>query len=383
MYKRQALLNALGNQEAVQERLLAQADLIEQKTLVDDDDIITLDRYLASLGLTEKQIFTLNEASVQLAAVTGTTVRGAADKLIAAQSGQLRGIAKLIPEVKSLTKEQLASGAAADIVAKKFAGSAEALNTGILGAKNKIKDLSEGFKEGLGDAISEGLARNFAAFSNLAAEGLNTVFARITFTVKKTITDIVSLPATAIAGVKALIAGVSAAFDFVGIRMGILVLETQQKYIELKRILSLADEDDLEKLERISNKIVENQIRNAGGFATNVSIAARTAYDEALKGSDDFLSALNENNQDADRAPFLPGLPKKVKVVKDSLSDLETQLAKLREGVTSEVVATDAKALEPLLRQIDALEKRIGAAKKLQESLIRPKQDFDLSLIHI
>ena len=108
--QKNALLAALGNQEAVQQRLLDQADKLEATTLVDDDDIIKLDRYLASLGFTEKQIKSLNEASVQLAAVTGKSVRGATDLLIAAQNGQIRGISKLIPEVKNLSKAQLAAG---------------------------------------------------------------------------------------------------------------------------------------------------------------------------------------------------------------------------------------------------------------------------------
>ncbi len=371
--QKNALLVALDNQVEVQERLLAQADDLEARTLVDDDDIIALDRYLASLGFTEKQIRLMNEASVQLAAVTGKSVRGATDLLIAAQSGQVRGLAKLIPEVKRLSKEQLAAGVATDLVAKKFAGSAEALTTGIVGAQNKLKDLSEGFKEGLGDAITEGLAKNFAVFSKLSSEGAETFFSRILAAAKKTITDIVALPATAIAGIKAIIAGAEAAFDFVGNRIDILFLETEQKYLAAKRLLRLSDEEDLNRLQEISSRILEAQIRNAGGFATNVSIAARTAYDEALEGFEDFSKALKKEGEDADRQPFLPNVPKKAKIVKDSLQDLENQLSKLRETVNNSVVATDKAALEPILLEIQRLEKRIEAAKKLQESLI-PKQ---------
>lgn len=367
--QKSALLTALGNEEAAQERLLAQADALEANTLVDDDDIIKLDRYLASLGLTEKQISSLNTASVQLAAVQGTTVRAAADKLIAAQSGQTKGIQKLVPEIKNLSKAQLAAGAAADLVAKKFAGSAEALTTGVIGFQNRIKDATENFKEGIGDAITEGLGNNLAALSNLLGEGTEAGFSRITKAVTKTVKDIISIPAFAIAGIKALFAGIGAGFEFLSDKAALAFVDTLTAYYNFKAAIGQADERDIKKLEDLQTRRVTLQIKTIQGFAASVSQAASFAYDDALKGADALGKAV-VGGAAGDGGGFFPKATGEAKALKGSLADLEAQLSKLKEKLTKFTVADDKTALAPLLQQIALLEKKIKDVEKLQDELL-------------
>ena len=369
-----ALLAALDNQEAVQERLIAQADALEGKTLVDDDDIIALDRYLASLGLTEKQISSLNNASVQLAAVQGTTVRSAADKLIAAQSGQIRGIVKLVPEVKNLTKAQLASGAAADLVAKKFAGSAEALTTGIIGARNELKDFAENFKEGVGEGIADGIG----ALASTVKVTFGGLFGEFTDEAKSFIGDFLKeiflLPANLVATVNAVVQTVKALFNGTLQNFQSVSLQIQEGYLDLKEaIFGGLDTEDLLKSSRLAGERVklalEDPFANGVGIVDIFQKGFRDAFAEADKFSKAYAAKLDET----DRTPFLPNVPAKAKIVKGSLEDLEAQLTKLRDSVTKSVVATDVATLQPLLLEIQRLEERIKAAKKLQESLV-PKQ---------
>jgi hypothetical protein len=372
--QKNALLTALNNQEAVQERLLAQADLLEQKTLVDDDDIIALDRYLASLGLTEKQITKINEASVQLAAVQGTSVRSAADKLIAAQSGQIRGLVKLVPEVRNLTKAQLAAGDAADLVAKKFKGSAEALATGIAGAQNELKDFAENFKEGVGEGIAGGIGK-LASTVKVTFGGIFGEFtSEATSFIGEFLRSIFDLPANLVATVNGVVQVIKALFqgtldNFQRVSLGI-----QEGYLDLKEaIFGGLDTEDLLKSSRIAGEKVKLAIESP--FANGVGLIDIFAkgFRDAFAEADKFTKAYSANLNEADNKPFLPNVPKKVATVKGSLADLEEQLGKLKEAVSKSVVATDVKALEPLLLKIEELEKRIAAAKKLQESLI-PKQ---------
>lgn len=379
--QKNALLTALNNQEDVQERLLAQADQLEATTLIDDDDIIALDRYLASLGLTEKQIGTLNNASVELAAVQGTSVRAAADKLIAAQSGQTKGIAKLVPEVKNLSKAQLAAGAAADLVAKKFAGSAAALNTGVAGLQNRLKDITEGFKEASGDAITRGFSKNIAAFSNLfGGEGGEQSLSRFTKALTDTIEDIISIPAYAVAGTKAVFAGIGAGFDFIKNRARIVFLDAQELFLKSQKFFGLQKEGDLERIAELQRARQVLQERNEEGFFGSVSSAAKRAFDEALQGTDDIakgMKAIKKEGNDKG-TDYLPVLKGEAKAVKGSLEDLEAQLGKLRERLNKFTAADDVKALTPVLQQIAALEKRIKAAKKLQDELLgKPIAPFE------
>mgnify|MGYP006921346099 CR=1 FL=1 len=376
--QKSALLTALNNQEDVQERLLAQADALEANTLVDDDDIIALDRYLSSLGLTEKQISSLNNASVQLAAVQGTTVRAAADKLIAAQSGQTKGIQKLVPEVRNLSKAQLAAGAAADLVAKKFAGSAEALTTGIIGFQNRIKDATENFKEGIGDAITGGIGNNVAAFSNLLGEGTEKGFSRFTTALQDTVKDIISIPAYAIASIKAVFAGIGAAFDYVSNRAKIAVLDAKEGFLEAQKFFGLERKGDLERISDIQRFRQVLQERNELGFFKTIGDAGKKAFDDALAGADAFGKAIKGEGTNTDTKAFLPTVKKDAEALKGSLVFLEAELAKLKEKLTKFTVADDKTALAPILQDIALLEQKIKNVKKLQDELLgKPIENFD------
>ena len=376
--QKSALLTALNNQEDVQERLLAQADKLEANTLVDDDDIIALDRYLASLGLTEKQISSLNNASVQLAAVQGTTVRAAADKLIAAQSGQVKGIQKLVPEVRNLSKAQLAAGAAADLVAKKFAGSAEALTTGIIGFQNRIKDATENFKEGIGDSITGGIGNNVAAFSNLLGEGTEKGFSRFTTALQDTVKDIISIPAYAIASVKALLAGIGAAFDYVSNKAKIAVLDAKEGFLEAQKFFGLEKKGDLERISEIQRFRQVLQERNELGFFKTIGEAGKKAFDDALEGADAFGKAIKGEGTTGDTKAFLPTVKKDAEALKGSLAFLEAHLAKLKETLTKFTVADDKTALAPILQDIAILEQKIKNVKKLQDELLGKRiENFD------
>lgn len=380
--QKNALLTALNNQEAVQERLLAQADKLEANTLVDDDDIIALDRYLASLGLTEKQITTLNEASVQLAAVQGTTVRSAADKLIAAQAGQTKGIAKLVPEIKGLTKQQLASGAAADLVAKKFKGSAEALATGIAGAQNELKDFTENFKEGFGAAIADGIG----ALASTVKVTFGGIFGEFTSEATSFIGDflkeILLLPADLVATVNGIIQTIKALFDGTLQNFQRVSIKIQEGYLDLKEaVFGGLDTEDLLKSSRLAGERVKLALEDP--FANGVGLGDIFAkgFMDAFAETEKFSKAYSAKLQETDKKQFLPSVPKKVAIVKGSLEDLEAQLTKLRDALTKNVVATDVAAIEPLVKKIDALEKRIAAAKKLQEDLLNGPKPIEIEFL--
>lgn len=371
--QKSALLNALDNQVAVQERLLAQADKLEANTLVDDDDIIKLDRYLASLGLTEKQIASLNDASVQLAAVQGTSVRSAADKLIAAQAGQVRGLAKLVPEVKSLTKAQLASGAAADLVAKKFAGSAEALATGLIGARNELKDFTDNLKEGFGDALTVGIGTLSSAIKNTFKGAFGETTNQALEFLKVFGQELLKAPGNLVAIINGSLQVVKALFNGTLNNFQSFSNTLQTGYLDLKEaIFGGLDTEDLLKSSRLAGERVKLALEDPFADGAGISDIFKKGFDDALKDADQFSKSFSGEVNKIDDTPFAPKTKAEIKAIAGSLADLEKQVNTLKEILQKSVVADDTAKLTPLLKQIDALEKRIQAAKRLQDEILNP-----------
>lgn len=101
------------------------ASKIQDVTRFGDDAIIKQLAYSQSLGATVEQSKKLVLASTDLSAALGIDLASANQRLTQTLSGQAGTLARIIPELKGLTEEQLKSGAAIDIIAKKFSGFAE------------------------------------------------------------------------------------------------------------------------------------------------------------------------------------------------------------------------------------------------------------------
>jgi len=151
------LLTALQGRKDIQERLIRQANYLQKTTLFEDDQIIGQQKMLAAMGLSEKQIRGIINASTQLATALGTDLDQAVKMLTGSFSGNLRELGKYVPELKNLTKEQLAAGEAVNWVNENMKGLAEtAANT------DPIKQMSKAWgemKESFGEMIAPGVTK--------------------------------------------------------------------------------------------------------------------------------------------------------------------------------------------------------------------------------
>lgn len=131
--------------------LLNQAAAIQKTTTFADDAVINVQAYAAALGHSEAQVQKMTTAAVGLAAGLGIGLEEAMSMLHKSTLGASKGLGQLIPGVKEMTKEQLKSGAAIDLVTDKFGGYAEQLaKTGAGPLKqfqNRFGDLMEQFGE--------------------------------------------------------------------------------------------------------------------------------------------------------------------------------------------------------------------------------------------
>lgn len=145
-----ALLVALKGREDVQQRLIQQAGELQNASRFGDEAIIQAQSFLASMQLNEEQIKQTTVAAVNLSAATGMDLMSSTKNLAKTFGGLTGELGELIPQVKTLTKEQLIAGGAIDYVSTAFAGQAEAAASVGMGALVQLENMWGDFLEGLG-----------------------------------------------------------------------------------------------------------------------------------------------------------------------------------------------------------------------------------------
>jgi hypothetical protein len=130
---------------------------VSKRTLEGKDSVEQLVAKITSLGYSNKNIEKLTQASVAWSNVMGEDLNGSFTKINATLSGQIKGISKLLPEVKNLTEAQLASGAAADLIISKFKKISDAMATGWSQTVHNLGLAWSDFKKEIGSITSTAL----------------------------------------------------------------------------------------------------------------------------------------------------------------------------------------------------------------------------------
>lgn len=107
------------------------ANSLSATTLNSDDQVVSSLALAKSFQLTNREAKEVAKAAAELAAVTGQDLNSATNALAKSYNGFVdKSLKQLIPELRTLTEEQLANGDAVRIVAERFGGSAtNAVNT--------------------------------------------------------------------------------------------------------------------------------------------------------------------------------------------------------------------------------------------------------------
>ena len=184
------LLTALQGREDIQRRLMAQAAELQSRSTFGDEEVIAQQAYLASLGMTERQINDVIEASAQLATATGMTLESAVKNLAKTYGGLTGELGESIPALKNLTVEQLKSGEAVQYILQNYKGYAEAAAQSGAGSMKQLKNQLGDLAEQLGIILLPILQKIVSWVSNLA-----TWFQNLSPTTQKVIVVIASLAA--------------------------------------------------------------------------------------------------------------------------------------------------------------------------------------------
>ena len=113
---------------------------------IGDEVSIKVMSQLAATGRNEEQIMQIMSAAADMAAVTGQDIASAAQQLNATLNGNAGALGRQIEGINSLTKEELESGKAIEMVAKQYKGAAEATANVEVQLSNAWGD----FKENIG-----------------------------------------------------------------------------------------------------------------------------------------------------------------------------------------------------------------------------------------
>ena len=141
--------------EKAMQNMKEYANALTQVSVVDDDVIYAQLALARNFTTSNEQAQKLVKAATDLSAATGISLDSAVQQLSKTLGGFGGELGEKIPQLRSLSKEALQSGAAIDLVAKKFGGAAANELQTFSGAIAQAKNFIGNFMGALGDAITQ------------------------------------------------------------------------------------------------------------------------------------------------------------------------------------------------------------------------------------
>ena len=168
----QALKNAGDFTEGAVQEFVDYADALEAATGVQDDLILNSIVLAKNFNLSNKEARDATNAALELAAATGDSLDSAIAQVAGTISGKYsKELVKLVPELKSLSREQLIAGEGFALIQQRLNGAALAAGSTTQAEFNKLKnELSDFGKE---------IGKVFLPSINTAIKGLNDLFKTI------------------------------------------------------------------------------------------------------------------------------------------------------------------------------------------------------------
>ena len=185
---------------------------IQRTTSLTDDQVLKGVALAKSFGITNDQAKNLTSSAIELSAATGKDLDSSIQILGGSLSGTSGKLAKLGPEFKNLTEEQLKSGAAITLVKERFDGFSEGLIKSFSGAVTQATNNYSELLESVGRSITQNpvviasinkLSAVFAKLADFVGENKTS----ITEFISKGLTQVLSATRPALEAIKFLIVG--------------------------------------------------------------------------------------------------------------------------------------------------------------------------------
>lgn len=130
-----------------------QSAALESITNISDEVLRKYQAQAINLGVATEEADKYVRASILLAEITGRDVNTAFEQVIKSTSGVAEETLKLIPEIRTLTKEELAAGKAADILVQQYSDLIDVGSRGASGTLATLTTATANLKEEVGLAI--------------------------------------------------------------------------------------------------------------------------------------------------------------------------------------------------------------------------------------
>jgi hypothetical protein len=154
----QALRSAGDFSVAASKDLQTFASDLQSVSIIGDETTLQMLSLAKSFGVSNDMAKDLVTAASELSAATGMSLESAVRNLGKTMSGLTGELGESLPAMRSLTAEQLKSGAAIDLVNRRFAGSALAKIQTYSGAVTQLSNSWGDFQEKIGEFITKNKA---------------------------------------------------------------------------------------------------------------------------------------------------------------------------------------------------------------------------------
>ena len=157
-------------------KAISSIDKLSKYTLSTKEDVTKLYTELAQLGKSDTEINKIITASISLSNVTGKSLTESFNVMLDSLDGSTGTLQKYLPEVKNLTKEELALGEAIDIVNEAFSDTAKSISTQSYSQQIKnIKDDIQTIAEDIGSILMNSLSPVFSWLEEKIGEIANSI----------------------------------------------------------------------------------------------------------------------------------------------------------------------------------------------------------------
>ena len=147
-------------------QLKSYASQLQSISTIGDETLLPMMAQLAAAGRTQAEIQGIMSAALDVSASGMMSLDSAVTALNKTYSGTAGQLGNQISQLKSLTKEELASGKAVEIVAEKFKGMAEE-TAKATGTSEQLKNAISDYKEEIGASFEKNLAPMRKFFTEL------------------------------------------------------------------------------------------------------------------------------------------------------------------------------------------------------------------------
>lgn len=140
---------------------------------VGDEQLLPMMAQLAAAGRTQEEIQRIMAAALDVSAGGAMSMESAVRNLNKTFSGLSGELGESIPQIKSLTAEELKQGKAVEVVAKRYKGMAKE-TAAATGTAEQLANTWGDFKEMLGEGLEQKVAPIRSAFNKLLSDVITT-----------------------------------------------------------------------------------------------------------------------------------------------------------------------------------------------------------------